>query len=333
MLMIVKTKIVVMDNIIRYIEEITGVKMDLAELGKEELKSIPFYILNDYKIWKGKLFEKELLLMEKITSEHFTPLQYQKQMKLIELKLQNPVVFLLPEIKPYDRNRLVQKQVNFIIENKQMFIPQLLIDFKEYRVTPLQSTFLKPAAQTLLLYQLQRRNLNGLNYKQIAGLLNYRYLTISRAVENLLRFGICKTEGTKEKTVVFEMNKKELWEKALPFMRTPIRKKVFINDVLPDELVFKTNMNALAFYTNLNDDGHTYYAIGHANFLKLKNEKKIQTTSNYDGDYIIEVWRYNPAILTDNNYVDPLSLYLAYKDSEDERIGMALEQVIKDYIW
>ena len=31
--------------------------------------------------------------------------------------------------------------------------------------------------------------------------------------------------------------------------------------------------------------------------------------------------------------VDPLSLYLSLKDSTDERIEMALEKIIKDYIW
>jgi len=41
--------------------------------------------------------------------EHATPLQYQKQMQLVEKKLQRPVVFLFPEIKSYDRNRLIQK--------------------------------------------------------------------------------------------------------------------------------------------------------------------------------------------------------------------------------
>ena len=61
--------------------------------------------------------------------------------------------------------------------------------------------------------------------------------------------------------------------------------------------------------------------------------KKIKTTSNYDGDYIVELWRYDPGIFTETNYVDPLSLYLAYKDSEDERIEMALEQIINDYTW
>jgi hypothetical protein len=31
--------------------------------------------------------------------------------------------------------------------------------------------------------------------------------------------------------------------------------------------------------------------------------------------------------------VDPLSLYLSVKDSRDERIEMALDQILKKYIW
>jgi hypothetical protein len=31
--------------------------------------------------------------------------------------------------------------------------------------------------------------------------------------------------------------------------------------------------------------------------------------------------------------VDPLSLYLSLKDNPDERIEMALEQIINKYIW
>ncbi|UBM61558.1 hypothetical protein LA303_09035 [Candidatus Sulfidibacterium hydrothermale] len=322
-----------MNNVIEYIQEITGQKINLERVSKKEVKNIPIYILNDYTIWKGKLFGKTIFFLEKISPGHFTPLQYEKQMGLLEKKLQNPIVFVLPEIKSYDRNRLIRRRINFIIGNKQIFIPHLLVDLKEYRVKPLQSTFLQPAAQVIVLYHLQRQSLNEMTYKQIAGLLQYPYLTISRAVENLLLLEICKTEGKKEKKVIFKTDKKELWEKALPLMRTPVKKKVFINQNLPNNMVFKTNINALAFYTDMNDDGHKYYAVNHQDFLNLKKEKKIKTISNYDGDYVIELWRYNPGKLTVNNYVDPLSLYLCYKDTADEREEMALEQLLESVKW
>jgi len=34
-----------------------------------------------------------------------------------------------------------------------------------------------------------------------------------------------------------------------------------------------------------------------------------------------------------NPVVDPLSLYLSFKNSYDERVEMALEQIIEKYIW
>ncbi len=264
---------------VEYIQEIIGHKINPERVGKEELKNIPIYILNEYNIWKGKLFGKTIFFLEKISPEHFTPLQYEKQMGLLEKKLQSPIVFVLPEIKSYDRNRLIRRRINFIIDKKQIFIPQLLINLKEYQIKPLQNIFLQPAAQVIVMYHLQRQSLNGMTYKQIAGLLQYPYLTISRAVENLLYLKLCKTENKKEKRVVIEADKRELWEKALPLMRTPVKGKVFINEFLPDDMVFKTNRNALAFYTNMNDDGHKCYAINHPDFLNLKKEKKIKTTS------------------------------------------------------
>ncbi|GAI77430.1 unnamed protein product, partial [marine sediment metagenome] len=155
-----------------------------------------------------------------------------------------PIVLILPGMKAYNRNRLIQKHINFIIENKQIFIPSLMIDLKEYLTKPKQKSILQPAAQCMILYHLQKQKLNYLNYKQLARLLQYRYLTISRAVENLNTLGICRVDGTKLKKIVFDLDKKELWEKALPFMNTPVKKKVYINDTLPDEIIFKTNINA-----------------------------------------------------------------------------------------
>ncbi len=317
----------------KYLQEVFGINLNLKKISGEQLNAIPFYILNDYIIWTGKLFNKKIFFAKKKTQEHFTPIQYKKHLELLEKKLASPIVLVLPGIKAYNRNRLIQKQINFIIENKQIFIPFLMIDIKEYLIKPIQKSNLQPAAQCMILYHLQKQTLSNLNYKQIAELLQYKYLTISRAVENLNTLGICRVEGTKLKTIVFDLDKKELWEKVLPFMKTPVKKRIYINDILPGELIFKTNINALAYYTDLNDDNYLYYAIDHTDFENLHKEGKIKMYSEYDGHYIVETWKYAPGILTNNKYIDPLSLYLTFKDTEDERIEMGLEQIIKDYIW
>ena len=74
-------------------------------------------------------------------------------------------------------------------------------------------------------------------------------------------------------------------------------------------------------------------------FICTKTQKNngLINANNREGKYAIEVWKYNPKTLVEdvfneNSVVDPLSLYLSLKDNQDERIEMALEQIIEKYI-
>ena len=60
--------------------------------------------------------------------------------------------------------------------------------------------------------------------------------------------------------------------------------------------------------------------------------------NDQEGKYALEVWKYNPITLLDNclndkKVVDPISLYLSLKDNRDERIEIALDQILENLIW
>lgn len=44
----------------------------------------------------------------------------------------------------------------------------------------------------------------------------------------------------------------------------------------------------------------------------------------------IEVWKYDPKLLTHTGTVDKLSLFLSLKDNEDERVKIELDNLIND---
>ena len=48
------------------------------------------------------------------------------------------------------------------------------------------------------------------------------------------------------------------------------------------------------------------------------------------GDIKVEVWKYSPALLSESEWTDRLSLYLSMKDSEDERIQMECDTLIEE---
>jgi hypothetical protein len=282
---------------------------------------------------QGYFLGRNIVFAKKVSPEHFTPDQYRKQFELLERNFNQAVIFILPDMESFNRNRLVQKQINFIINQKQIFIPGFLVDLKEYALKPDRKTYLQPAAQCLILYHLQKQPLNHYTYKQLAIILNYPYLTITRAVDTIRALELCKVKGTKEKTICFEITKSKLWEKALPSLRSPIQKKVFIDDEINPNLLYKSNINALSYYTELNDEPRLHFAIHQDLFRKLHSEGIITSYSDYDGKYSIESWKYAPATLANKEFVDPLSLYLEFKDNKDERVQLALKQIIEQQKW
>ena len=47
----------------------------------------------------------------------------------------------------------------------------------------------------------------------------------------------------------------------------------------------------------------------------------------------IEVWRYNPTLLSKEKYVDIASLALSLKEMNDERVELALKERLKGETW
>ena len=143
---------------------------------------------------------------------------------MVEKAFNRPVVFVLPVLESYNRKRLIQKQVAFIIPGKQLFIPQLLIDLRDFRQPEQRhgEKFL-PAAQCLLLFHLLKENTTGLNLKAIAEKIGYTQTTITRAARDLVEKNMINIEGTKEKKIVWQSDKKALWQKARPILQSPVK--------------------------------------------------------------------------------------------------------------
>ncbi len=310
-----------MEKLIQYFQQVFALTLKLNDVPANDLNGLPYFISDAYTFKYGKFLERKMVFMELKSRVTFTPQQFKKQIAIIEKKLNCPAVLLLSTIESYNRNRLIQRKVNFIIPGKQLFIPDLLIDIKEYRQHQrVPTAYLQPAAQCLLFYHLQKEKLNNKNYQELSVILNYTYRTIARAVENLAGLNLCTVADTKVKLLQFELPKKNLWEKAFPYLTTPVIKEGYVNDKLPEEYLYHTNITALAHYTMINEDNQKHYAIYRDNFTHLKKESKIETFSDYDGEYLLEVWKYDPKILARDKYVDPLSLYMIFEKSDDERI-------------
>jgi hypothetical protein len=167
----------------------------------------------------------------------------------------------------------------------------------------------------------------------IAKKIGYSGMTVSRAAKELMQFFLCNIIGTKQKAIDFPQIKKELWNKAMAVAINPVKQKVFVNQLPNSIQLLYAGETAMEHYTHLNAGKTKTVAISKENFVMLKKKKLIMDANPYEGNYLLEVWNYNPELLSKGKYVDRLSLYLSLKNSNDERTQIELEQLINKMKW
>lgn len=109
-----------------------------------------------------------------------------------------------------------------------MFIPSLLIDLKKAKATGIDiKETIPPMAQCLLLYNLEIKSIDRCETKDLMEIFQVSYATINRSLRWLSENGLVSLEGKKTKEVRLIYYGKELWEKAMPFLVSPVEKIAF----------------------------------------------------------------------------------------------------------
>jgi hypothetical protein len=270
--------------------------------------------------------------------------QIEKHFQQVKSALGLPVIGLFNQLEPFNRKRLIEKKVAFVVPEKQLYVPDFFIDLKEFGINAKEThERLIPTAQLLLLYHIlnkENKQFSKKTFKELAVLLRTNQMGISRAVNNLKHHELIDVTGGKEKFIHFRLEKHKLWIDAEQrnLLIQPVLKKIYIDEKPKNLLMLLSNESALPEYSDMNAIQQEFYAIDKNTFYGLQKKQALINPNEKDGRYCLEIWKYNPEILAgemQNNVgvVDPLSLYLSLKDSHDERIEMALEQIIKHFKW
>jgi len=335
-----------MKQLKQYIYEILGTEIQPELTAKEQLNSLPMYISETYRLYNFVLFNQFLLLVEPKQADSFSILQTEKHFDLLRRTFAKKVILLLPEITAVNRKRLIEKGINFIVPGKQIYLPELLLDLRENFSNPKMKSKnekLLPSAQFLLIYHIIHRNdkwqLEEHSFKEIAKKTGYTAMAITKAVDNLKYHEMIEITGEKEKHIRFVSDRHELWHNAEShnLLVNPVLKQVYV-DNKTNIFMLLSNASALTEYSDMNPSRQEFYALEKNRFYGLQKNNLLSNANDYDGEYCLEIWKYNPETLVGeypNNapVVDPLSLYLSLKESKDERIEMALDQLIDKVVW
>ncbi|MFT4779697.1 MAG: hypothetical protein ACI923_002238, partial [Flavobacteriales bacterium] len=123
-----------------------------------------------------------------------------------------------------------------------------------------------------------------------------------------------------------------LWENARSKMKTPIQKKIWVEEVPQSKHLIYSGISALSRYTNLSEDPKQTYAVNTDIYKQMKRDNMLIGENKRYGQIELEIWKYDPEILKTGEKVDPISLYLSMMNNEDERVEQALEQMMNE-LW
>lgn len=318
------------DKIKVYLKEALGQPPNVRS---RAVAGLPIYLRDAYAFHTLSIFGLTYLLMIPTASSLPAASTIAKHREQLLRRQDLPVCLGFDRISSDERRRLVEKRVPFIAANKQLFLLPLGIEFNEHfaRFEKRISRELSPAAQVLLFAGLYDPNwFASANAEMFAARLRYTTMTISRAARELAQHNLVVINSMgKHRALRLTGSAKEIWQRAQEHLRSPVRSRVFGKSQrdAPPGKVFRAGESSLAAHTMLASSDTGTVAVSAKLWAKVKKTwgfEEVQEAA--EGLVVVELWQYDPAILTEYIDVDPLSLLVSFKDADDERLQMAVKQ-------
>ena len=304
---------------------IGGIPVSLEHLDIPAGKGVTVYDNVMYSFFSGTFRDFDFIAVIPKKPEHESPKSLSKRRVLLEKAFDKTVVFVFYSLKYYERARLFQRNVYFIVPGKYVYLPFMIINAVETDSPYRRTSSLLPPGQFLLFWHLQKKSLNGKNMNDIASITNMSQSSVSRALAQLEACGIVEIQkhADRTKTVAFKNEGKALWELASPYLESPTL-QIWYCDELDVGKWPKGGISALSHFSMLAPDPEQTVVMSREQFKTEKDN--ISGLNRLDGDIIIQVWKYTP--LVDDGYVDKLSLYLTLKDDPDPRVDKENETML-----
>ena len=321
-------------NFKRYLKE----TLDIDARPKQWLGtgSLPIFLRNMYTFFEVRILGMPCLVMATKDKTEQTPATIQKHMLQVRKKWHDEVIYVQQKVTAYNRKRLIQHKIPFVVPLNQMYLPFLGIDLREHfkNIRETEASF-SPSTQVVVLYYLSQNGQLRLTPKTLADELGYSIMTMTRALDELdgAGLGTIAMEG-RERVLRFNQSKKQVWETALERLRRPVKRKLWVKTHSNKLLGMKAGLSALAHYSNLAEPANPVLALGGKQWKKVHATDGVMTLDIAESNaQELEVWSYSPKLFANKEVVDRFSLFLSIRGDYDERVQSALESMMEQVEW
>jgi hypothetical protein len=318
-----------------YLKELLGQEVVIEPLENGESRGLPVYLAKKYTPYRVALFGRQVIVLRKQGEGIDTPSRVLKDVVKLREHFKSDVAVVFDEMASWERKRLIEKGVPFIVPSRQLFLPMLLIDLRERfpQASAPKPAQISRAAQHTVLRQILKGDVAHRPMAVVATLLGYSPMMMTKIRSELATLGLCKEENRgRARVMVFPQSTKQLWLSALPKMRSPVYRQHFFVGKYGDMQL--AGISALVKSSSLQPEGLISAAVWKKRYEAVIRENVLTEIKTEDeADLLIEEWYYDPQRLSDIGVVDPLSLYLSLRDDPDERIQIAVEELLETIPW
>lgn len=320
---------------ILYLKETLGLSAD--ETPWMDAKLLPLY-LRSGRSFSVLSIENTAFLLIRTDTKSFHLSAFQKQRTKLYEYWAGEVILCFERLSAPQRKALIEAKLSFIVPGSQLFLPALGMMLQEKAVAERKAVSkLSAASQCLMLMLLYRAPSVPLKKAELSRELGVSAMHITRAVQELLSLNLVTIRKSgRSEYVIPVCTGKQLYEKARPYLISPIQKRVFVkiqNDLLKLPL---SGESALAERTMLNMPTVSCRAMSRKDYKKWHEQglKEIDPAWHSGSDYLeLEVWKYDPDLFDYAGAVDVVSLAASFAGHGDERIEMAVEEMMEDFSW
>lgn len=300
-------------------------------------KNLPYFLQDAFDIHEFQLGAKDILLVSARKERLPEMRKLRTQLNKLAHIADRPVVFAASTLASYERRRLVEQKIPFVVPGNQLYLPDLGIDFREYFRSPQEEVIdFTPATQALFIAALLRKEWHGIwQPGDLISALGYTAMTLTRAIRELTGAGfVTARQQGKGRRLEVNHSPAQAWELAAPYLRSPVRRTEWVDSQLVKR--FKApvaGLSALAAYSMLTEPPQPIYAASTAQWKRAREAGVRHELVPPARAVQWQIWSYPPRLLHDREAVDPLSLALSLKAETDDRVHQALDELRGRFPW
>lgn len=306
-----------------YIQRVLGCEASAQKFSIPN--TFPMYLANGYA-YKAYFINGIKCIAAK--PYEFSLSNYKKhRKKMIELS-GIPVILELDHITPYQRKVLIENKIPFVANNIQLYLPFLAISLTEKYNSIRKIDKFSPVTQLVFLYTYYK-NRTSLYADELAKEIGYSVMSVHRAFKELTDCGLFNNH-TNGRRKIYEpvMFGEELLKKAEPFLVNPVIKTIYCADKNEYMNLFMLGIYALSRKTMLSSNQKDVcYAISKKDSHVIRTIIPEEEAPYYTDAVQVELWSYDPGLLTNDECVDDISLIMTLKKSDDDRVQIGLEEL------